>query len=447
LKDALAYEKTCKSYINNYALRWDMLDIKLLREQPDIVRANLERRKEPGKIALLDEFLEKDKRYRGLLRELEELRAEKNKISREIGTLKKEGKDASLLLKKAEDLPGIITSKEIEVEELKGRCHTIHMSLPNLLHESVPYGEGGEGNVVVKTFGKIPNPGYPLKSHVDLLREHDLANLSKASEISGARFAYLKRGLVLLDMALQQFAMHHLVKKGFIPISPPHMISRKAYEGVTDLADFENVLYKIEDEDLFLIATAEHPMAALMMNEVISEEELPLKLAGISPCYRKEAGSHGKDTKGIFRVHQFYKIEQFIFCKPEDSWRIHEELQKNAEELYEMLGLPYHVVNICTGDIGIIAAKKYDIETWFVSQGAYRETGSNSNCTDYQARRLNIKFGKEGGEKQLVHTLNNTALATSRIMVAIIENFQQKDGTITIPEVLWPYMGGKKTLP
>jgi len=221
------------------------------------------------------------------------------------------------------------------------------------------------------------------------------------------------------------------------------MMRRKPYEGVTDLHDFEEMLYKIENEDLYLIATSEHPIAAMHMDENLAK--LPLKYAGISTCFRKEAGSHGKDTKGIFRVHQFNKVEQFIFCKPEESWKLHEELIKNAEDLLKKLEIPYRVVNVCTGEIGNIAAKKLDLEAWMPAQKTYREVVSCSNCTDYQARRLNIKY-KADGEKRYVHTLNSTAIATSRTLVAIMENFQQKDGSVKIPKALIPYMGGLKKI-
>jgi seryl-tRNA synthetase len=235
-----------------------------------------------------------------------------------------------------------------------------------------------------------------------------------------------------------------MVKKGYTPIEPPYMMNRRSYEGVASLSDFEDVMYKVEKDDLYLIATSEHPMGAMHMGEVIEEELLPLKYTGISPCFRKEVGSHGKYSKGLFRTHHFNKIEQFIFSKPDDSWKLHEELQKNSEMLYRLLKIPIRVVNVCTGDIGNIAAKKYDIEAWLPSVGGYKEVGSNSNCTDYQARRLNIKYGKVGGKKDFVHTLNNTALATSRTMIAIIENNQMKDGSVKIPAALWKYTGFKK---
>lgn len=245
----------------------------------------------------------------------------------------------------------------------------------------------------------------------------------------------------MLDLAIMRLAIDFLVKKGFRLVEPPFMIKRKAYEGVTALEDFENVLYKVDGEDLYLIATSEHPMAAMLMDEVIEKKELPIKFVGVSPCFRREVGTHGKYTKGLFRMHQFNKVEQFIFCLPEDSWQFHEELQNNSEELYKALGLHYRVVNVCTGDIGVVAAKKYDTEVW-MADGAFREIGSNSNCTDYQARRLNIRYREKEGQapRGFLHTLNNTALATSRTMMAILEQYQLADGSVEVPKVLRPYM-------
>jgi seryl-tRNA synthetase len=244
-------------------------------------------------------------------------------------------------------------------------------------------------------------------------------------------------------MALMNFAIETLTNKGYTLIEPPCLMKREPYEGVTALGDFADVLYKIENEDLYLIATSEHPMAAMHMNEVLKQEDLPLKLAGVSTCFRKEAGAHGKDTRGIFRTHQFNKIEQFIFCTPEQSWQMHEELARNAEELLQKLELPYRMVNVCTGDIGTVAAKKYDFEAWMPAQSAYREVISCSNCTDYQARRLGIRYREKEGAppKGFVHTLNSTAIATGRTIVAILENNQQEDGTIRVPAALRKYMG------
>ena len=322
------------------------------------------------------------------------------------------------------------------------------MQLPNLLDESVPLGKDSNDNVQVKTWGTIPKFNFPIKNHIDLALDLDQIDMERAGKISGARFFYLKNQVAQLDMALMSFAIEELTKKGYTPIIPPYLMNREAYEGVTALGDFADVLYKVENEDLYLIATSEHPMAAMYMNEVLKEQDMPLKLAGISTCFRKEAGAHGKDTRGIFRTHQFNKIEQFIFCKPEDSTKLHEELLQNAEELLQKLELPYRVVNVCTGDIGTVAAKKYDIEAWMPAQNGYREVVSCSNCTDYQGRRLGIRYREKEGAppKGFVHTLNSTAVATGRTIVAIIENNQQEDGTINIPSALRKYMGNREKI-
>ncbi len=270
-----------------------------------------------------------------------------------------------------------------------------------------------------------------------------LIDAERAAKVAGRGFYYLKGDMALLDYAILSYTIDFMRKRGYLLVEPPFMMRKKPYLGVTDLEFFGDQLYKIENEDLYLIATSEHPMAAIFMDEVMNKENLPVKLVGVSTCFRKEVGAHGKYTKGLFRMHQFNKVEQFIFCLPEDSWKFHEELQSNAEDLYKSLGLHFRVVNVCTGDIGIIAAKRYDIEVW-MSDGKYREAGSNSNCTDYQARRLNIRFREKEGQVPagFVHTLNNTALATSRTMMAILEQFQQKDGSVIIPKVLRPFMDG-----
>ena len=421
-----------------------MLDIKMIRENPELVRRNFERRGNPEYLEMLDALLECDKVWRQKLTELNELRRERNRITAEIAAAKKKGGDISAIVSRAKTIDGKITELERQVSEYEEKTRQYLMSLPNLLHESVPIGKSELDNVTVRTWGKIPDFSFPVKDHIDLGLSLDIMDIERAGKIAGARFFYLKGEGVLLDMALLNFAMEEMVKKGYTPIEPPFLMRRKPYEGVIALSDFEDNLYKIEGEDLYLIATSEHPMAAMFMEEVLKAEDLPMKLVGISTNFRKEAGAHGKDTRGIFRTHQFNKIEQFIFCKPEDSWDLHEELIRNAEELVQKLGLPYRVINICTGEIGTVAAKKYDIEVWMPVQKTYREIVSCSNCTDYQARRLNIKYREKEGEppKGFVHTLNSTALATGRTMVAILENYQQEDGSVTIPEVLRKYMGG-----
>ena len=421
-----------------------MLDIKLIRENPELVRNNLKKREDPENLKMLDEFIEYDKKWRRLLTRLNELRHERKLLTTDIATLKKKGEDASDKISKAKKIDTKITALEKQVNELEEKSHYYLMRIPNLLHESVPIGKDEQDNVAVRTWSEIPKFSFPVKDHIDLGLDLDIMDIERAGKVAGARFFYLKREGVLLDMALLSFALEEMIKKGFTPIEPPFLMKRKPYEGVVALSDFEKDLYKLEDEDLYLIATSEHPMAAMFMNEVLKVEDLPLKFVGVSPNFRREAGAHGKDTRGVFRTHQFNKVEQFVFCRPEDSWKIHEELIRNAEELVQKLGLPYRIVNDCTGDIGTVAAKKYDIEVWMPAQNAYREIISCSNCTDYQARRLNIRYREKEGAptKGFVHTLNSTALATGRTMVAILETYQQKDGSVIVPRVLRKYMGG-----
>jgi len=424
-----------------------MFDIKLIRENPELVRKNLERRQDPEKIELLQQIIKDDKKYRELLKEAEDLKYKRNVLSKEIADLKQEGKDVSSKLKEALEIPEKIKSLEEDVNKLKEKLDYALMSLPNLIHESVPFGKDENDNVEIRKFGKEPKFDFEPKGHAEILTDLGLLDEERAGKVAGSGFYYLKGSLALMEQAIIRYAIDHLVKKGYIFITPPHMLRRKAYEGVVDLSDFESVMYKIENEDLYLVATAEHPIGAMYQDEILNKNDLPLKFVGLSTNFRREVGAHGKYTKGTFRVHQFNKVEQFIFSLPEQSWKLHEELQKNAEELYEGLGLHFRVVDVCTGDIGTIAAKKYDIDIW-MADGVFREVGSNSNCTDYQARRLNIRYREKEGQAPIgfVHTLNNTALATSRTLIGIVEQFQQKDGTVLIPKVLWPYINGMKKL-
>lgn len=425
-----------------------MLELKLIRSNPEIVRADLVKRGESEKLEWLDDLLAKDKKSRELTIEVDRLRNRRNVISREISALKKAGKDAGELQKEAALIPSQIREAEVEVEAIRERVKFYLMRLPNILHESVPAGKDDTENVEIKQWGEPRKFAFDLKNHGTLAVENGWADFERAAKISGAGFYFLKGRLVLLDMALQRFAMDLLVERGYTPIIPPYMMNRAAYEGVTDLADFEKVMYKIDGEDEYLIATSEHPMAGMFSGEIFEEKDLPLKLAGMSPCFRREIGAHGLDTKGLFRVHQFNKIEQFVFCVPEQSWAFHEELLANAEEVFQKLGLPYRVVSICTGDIGTVAAKKYDIEVWMPRESMYREAVSCSNCTAYQSVRLNIKVRdpKEFETKRYLHTLNSTAIATSRAIRAILENYQQEDGSVEIPKVLRPYMNGSEVL-
>ena len=422
-----------------------MLDIKLIRDNPELVKANLAKRGNPEVLGMLEELMTVDKAWRLNLTQLNELRHDRKLVTMEIAKLKKACKEANAEFAKAEevDIKKKLIEKQVAEQELKTRDFLLR--LPNLLDDSVPLGKDSNDNVQVKTWGTIPQFTFPVKNHIDLATNLGQIDMERAGKISGSRFFYLKNEVAMLDLALISFAIEELSKKGYTPVVPPLLMKREAYEGVTSLGDFEEVLYKVENEDLYLIATSEHPMAAMLMNETLKEQDMPVKLAGMSTCFRKEAGAHGKDTRGIFRTHQFNKIEQFIFCKPEDSAKLHEELLANAEELLQKIGLAYRVVNVCTGDIGTVAAKKYDIEAWMPAQNGYREVVSCSNCTDYQGRRLGIKYREKEGAapKGFVHTLNSTAIATGRTIVAILENNQLEDGTINIPEALRKYMGNR----
>jgi seryl-tRNA synthetase len=424
-----------------------MLDIKLIRENPHIIEENLKKRGDEEKLKLLKELVINDKKYREELQELEKLKHDRNVVSEEIAKLKKDGKDASRKIKEASEIPNKINTLEEDVVKLKDSIDVSLMRMPNLLHESVPIARGETGNIEVRKYGKPPKFNFEPKNHLDILKNLGLIDDERAEKVIGRGFFYLKGSLALLDRALQSYAIELLIKKGYLFIYPPHMLRREPYSGMVDLSDFENVMYKIENEDAYMVATAEHPIGAMLKDEVLNKKDLPLKIVGFSTNFRKEVGAHGKYTKGLFRMHQFNKVEQFIFCLPEDSWDYHEELQKNSEELYKNLGLHFRTIVLCSGETGVVSSKTYDVELW-MSDGVYREVGSNSNCIDYQARRLNLRYRDKEGQapKGFVHTLNNTAIATSRTMVALIEQCQQKDGTVLIPKVLWPYMNGIKKL-
>jgi len=423
-----------------------MLDIKMFREHADVIRNSLRQRKEEDKLPWVDKVIELDIEERRLITESQALRQRRNQLSQAINTAKKNNENTAKLLLDAKNIPIRIRELEEEAQKIRDDIRALQLRMPNILHESVPYGKDDSDNVEIRRWGEPTAPKFEQKTHSQIAEDLGMAEFRKAAEVSGAGFYYLIGDLALLEQALQQFAIAHLVKKGFSLVEPPLMLRKRPYEGVTDLDDFEKVMYKIEGEDLYLIATSEHPICAMLADETVEISRLPLKLAGVSPCFRKEIGSHGVDSRGLFRVHQFNKIEQFIFSAPEESWIWHEELIRNSEEIFQALKIPYRIVSICTGDIGIVAAKKYDLEIWMPREGKYKEAVSCSNCTAYQAARLNIRMKKADGEKEYLHTLNSTAIATSRVLRAIIENFQNKDGSVNIPEALWPYMHGKKKL-
>ncbi|NHV61277.1 MAG: serine--tRNA ligase [Candidatus Verstraetearchaeota archaeon] len=421
-----------------------MLDIKMIRENPEMVRSNLARRNDPEILKMFDELIEYDKSWRRYFAEANELRSQRNRITEEIARLKKQGSDVTEKLKEAAMIPSRIKEIESKMQEYREKMDYILMRLPNLMDDSVPFGKDESDNVVLRTWGEIRSFNFKVKDHIDLALELDLIDIERAAKVSGSRFYYLKGDLVKLNFALIKYGLDFMTRRGFLPFLPPYMMKRKILEGAVSLADFQDTIYKVEGEDLFLIATSEHALLGLHSDEILDGNRLPLRYCGISPCFRKEAGAHGRDTKGIFRVHQFEKVEQFVFCKPEDSPREHELLIKNAEEFFQSLKLPYRVVNVCSGDLGTVAAKKYDLEVWLPGQGKYREMVSCSNCTSYQAIRSNIRFRDKPNEPtKYVHTLNSTLVATERAIVAILENYQQEDGSIVIPDPLIPYMNGQ----
>jgi seryl-tRNA synthetase len=423
-----------------------MLDINLIREHPEVVRRDLEKRGEVEKLRLLEDVLRWDREWREAYAKVNELRHRRNLLSKEVAEARRGGEDPSALVREASELGARIEEMEADMRRLRSSIDSALMRLPNILDEDVPVGKDDTENVELRRWGEPKKPDFELRPHGELLEATDLGDFERGRKVAGAGFLYMKGDLVLLDLALQRFALDFLVGRGYVPVFPPFMMRRRPYEGCVDLEDFETVMYKVEEEELYLIATSEHPLAAMHMDEVLDEDDMPLKYAGISTNFRKEIGAHGVDTRGLFRMHQFNKVEQFVFCLPEDSRRYHEELIGNAEEIFRQLGIPHRVVNVCTGDIGTVAAKKYDLEAWSPRQGRYVEVVSCSNCTDYQARRLNIRVGKLGGEKRFAHTLNSTAIATSRALVAILENYQNEDGTVTVPDILRAYMDGKEVI-
>lgn len=416
-----------------------MLDPKIIRENPERVRKML---KDRAVDFNFDGLIQFDKQRRELIIKTDELRKKRNDISLEIGKKKKVGEDVSPLLVQMKNISGELENLEATQNKVESDYAKLSLTIPNLIHESVPIGPDDTANKEIRKWGEIPSPGFTIQDHVDFSVAHNLVDLERAAKVAGARFYFLKNELVRLNHALIQYALDFLSEKKYSLVQPPYLINRNSMEGAVIAEDFENVIYKVEDEDLYLIGTSEHAVAAMHSNEIIDGASLPIRYAGVSPCFRKEAGAHGKDQKGIFRVHQFEKIEQFVFCKPEDSWAEHEKMLKIVEEFYQKLGIPYKVMLLSSGDMGKVSAKTYDIEAWMGGQNAYREIVSCSNCLEYQARRLKIRFRDKTNEQtQYLHTLNSTLVATSRTLVAIMENFQTKDGHVQVPQVLEKYLG------
>ena len=417
-----------------------MLDMKMIRENPENIRKMLKDRDVQFDLDLL---LDLDKKRREMIISTDELRKKKNEMSVKISEAKKTGSEVTPIIQEMQLVSQELTKLEEVQHETELEYSKLALTIPNVLHESVPCGDDS-ANKEIRKWGAAPQFDFEVKDHIDISESLNLLELERAAKTAGARFYYLKGDLVMLNQALIQFGLDFLSEKGYTMFQPPYMINRKSMEGAVILDDFEDVIYKVEDQDLYLIGTSEHAMVSMYSDEILDGNSLPARYAAISPCFRKEAGAHGKDQKGIFRVHQFEKIEQFVFSKPEDSWNEHENMIAITEEFFQKLEIPHKVVLLSSGDMGKISAKTYDLEVWMAGQNAYREVVSCSNCLDYQSRRLKIRFrDKTNEETQYAHTLNSTLVATERTMVAIIENFQTKDGHVNIPNVLQKYMGKK----
>jgi seryl-tRNA synthetase len=418
-----------------------MLDPRLLKENPDEIRDMLKKRNMTD--FPIDELIILHKRRGDVITKTQELRRHKNILSETIASKKRSKEDASLELGKMKQVSMLLQNIESEAIQIEEKFSQLIMTLPNLLNESVPIGRDENDNMIVSKYGAIITPNFKPRDHIDLANTLDLLDLSRAAKVSGARFYFLKNDLVKLNQALINFALDFLSEHNYTLIQPPYLIRKEPMAGSVILNDFEDVIYKVENEDLYMIGTSEHAIASMHKDEILEGVRLPIRYGGYSPCFRKEAGAHGKDMKGIFRVHQFEKVEQFIYCRPEESGREHERMLALSEDFFRQLGIPYRVMLLCSGDTGKISSKTYDIEAWMAGQNAYREIVSCSNCLDYQARRLGIRFrDKTNEDTRLVHTLNSTLVATERTMVAIIENFQTSNGNVKVPEVLQKYMGG-----
>ncbi|CAN5629528.1 serine--tRNA ligase [soil metagenome] len=428
-----------------------MIDPKIIKENQGLVKEMLVNRNMDFP---LDVLFNADKLRRDLIVELQRVKHQKNTLSNEISTRKKKNEDTSMKIHEMGKIGTEIKRLEEESKRNEELFSKYIRSLPNFFHETVPLGKDENDNKITRehngkpTFLKKPIEGIEkseilqMKNHIDLANGLGLIDLERAGKISGSRFYFLKNEMVKLSMALSNFAIDYLIKEGYTVVQPPFMVRRDAIEGAVILSDFEETIYKIENEDLYMIGTSEHPLASMHMNEILNGKNLPFRYGGISTCFRKEAGAHGKDMKGLFRVHQFEKVEQFVFCKPEDSWKEHERLLQVTEKFYEILEIPFRTIILCSGDLGKVSAKTYDIEAWFPAQNSYREICSCSNCTDYQARSLRIRYrDNPNDETSLVHTLNSTLVAIQRALVAILENYQTSKGTIIVPEALKKYMG------
>ncbi len=419
-----------------------MLDIKLIREKPDFVRQRLSTRGR-GDEARIAEIATLDEQRRKLLAEGDSLKAERNKVSKEIGAMKSKGQDASAPMAAMKQVGERVNALDAELTGVDAKLQDILLMVPNLPHDSVPVGKDAADNPEVRRWGEAPKFAFQAKPHWDIGEKLGILDFARAAKISGSGFILYKGAGARLERGLINFLLDlHTREHGFTEISPPFLINRAAMIGTGQLPKFEEDMYRLRDEEMYLAPTAEVPVANIHREEILREEQLPINYCAYTPCFRREAGAAGKQTRGMIRVHQFDKVELIKFVKPETSYDELEKLVANAERVLQLLGLHYRVVLLCTGDMGFASAKTYDIEVWAPGQNAYLEVSSCSNCEDFQARRANVKFKDADGKNRFVHILNGSGTALARLYVALLDTYQQADGSVKLPEVLAPYMGG-----
>ena len=430
-----------------------MLDLKFIREHTSELRATITKQQRDDRMQKLDELLGLDKEWRELKGQVDALRAERNKVSEAINRAKKAGEDAGQHLERAKAIPQQIKSAEERMLELEKTLDDLRAQIPNVMRDDVPFGKDDSENVEVKRVGTPRTFGFEVKNHVELCEQLGIADFEASAKTTGSGFYFLKGDLALLNQALIRYAIDVITKRGFTYIEPPLMVKLPVLKAAMDIGAIRQSIYEVreaeeksEENQLCLIGTAEHAILGMHSGETLPAETLPRKYVGYSMCFRQEIGSHGINDKGLWRTHQFNKVEQFIFCTPEQTWESYDELMRNGEAVLEGLGLPFRIIEICTGDLALWKAKSHDFEVWRPTTQGYGEVLSLSNCTTYQSTDLGIRYVTKTGDRGYAHTLNNTALATSRIMVAILENFQEADGSVVIPEVLRPYMGGKERI-
>jgi len=416
-----------------------MISIELIRKNPEYVKENLAKRDIFLKDRI-DDILKLDEERRHKIKRIEDLRALRNAKSKEIGSLKKQGLNTEALEEEIRLIKEEISTLEEELARIEKYTEDLLLRVPNLLHESVPYGKDENDNLEIKRWGEIPKSDFEIKDHADLGVLRGFIDFDQAAAISGSRFSILKGPLAKLERALINFMLEVNAKNGYQEMIVPHLVKPQTLVGTGQLPKFQEELYYVKDDDLYLIPTAEVPLVNVFKDTILKEDDLPINLTAYTPCYRREAGSHGKDVKGLIRQHQFDKVELVKIVHPDNSYDELEKLLSNAEEILQLLELPYRVVALCSGDIGFSASKTYDIEVWIPSQNKYREISSCSNCEDFQARRANIRFKDKTGKNRFVHTLNGSSLAVGRTLVAIMENYQTKDNRIRIPKVLKDYI-------